>query len=159
MQRDDPNFFARVQRIIHLIGMNKFQPVYIRNAKRDTKKYSKKEWEELIDLSFWMRKNIIQPTNRGDLFPNRDEYLEMIGFFRILRENDPKNQEWRRMFTGLKNHVRVHGFGNWPEAKGDWKKLQQWAWNQKRDLRRGAFKNGSKHQWRYDLLNSIKFPW
>ena len=90
-KRDDPRFFARVQRIVHLIGLNKFQKAK-RNRKCDTKKYSKKEWEELIGLSTFINNNITMPSNKGALPPNRAEYLEMIGFFRMLKEIDPINQ-------------------------------------------------------------------
>ena len=165
-QRDDPKFFARVQRIVHLIGMNKFLMVHkSKSKKRDAEKYSKKEWEELINLTKFFDTNITKPSSKGELFPNRAEYLEMIGFFRLLRENDPKNQEWRRMFTDLKNHVRMHGFGNWSEAKTkdgkeiDGQKLGRWTSNQRSDLGLGRFRSGSKHRWKYDLLNSINFPW
>ena len=59
----------------------------------------------------------------------------------------------------MKNHARVFGFKDWDKAKVDGMKLAQWACNQRRDFKRGAFKSGSKHQWKYDLLNSINFPW
>ena len=158
-RRDDPKFFATVQRIVHLIGMNKFQTVHkSRRANRDAEKYSEKEWEELIDLTNWMNTNITVPSNKGELFPNRADYLEMIGFDRILRENDTKNHEWMTNFTSLKNHARVHGFQNWSDKKTGGKKLHKWFRNQKREFVRGALKK-AKYQWRYDLLNSINFPW
>lgn len=165
-QRDDPKFFARVQRIVHLIGMNKFQTVYHpKTQKRDAEKHSKKEWEELVILSKWINANITTPSNKGDLYPNRAEYLEMIGFFRMLRENDQNNQKWMANFTDLKNHARVYGFKEWSKAKKkDGKliggyKLGIWTTKQRSELREGRFKSGSKHRWKCDLLNSIGFPW
>lgn len=156
--RDDPKFFANVQRIVHLIGMNKFQTVDRRKTIRDAEKYSVREWEELIRLSDYIRNRITKPSNKGELFPNREEYLELIGFFRILSTANPKNQEWMTNFRNLKDHSVKHGFKNWAK-KGGGKKLHTWVGHQRRDFRLGRFKSGSKHQWKYDLLNSIYFPW
>lgn len=154
--RDDPKFFATIQRIVHLVGLNKFRLVNnVKDAKRDAKKHSVGEWEELIVLTKFIQNSITTPRTKGELYPNRAEYLELIGFDRILHENKAENQLWMTNFAGLKNHAAVHGFENWPKAGN---KLHRFFWNQIRDFRLGRLKK-SRHQWKYDLLNSINFPW
>lgn len=157
--RDDPRFFAKVQRIVHLIGMGKFLAVNNpKSLKRDAEEYSEKEWEELINLTKWVSRSITTLLNKGDLYPNRAEYLESIGFFRMFRETTPEIQKWMRMFKGLKDHAAKHGFKNYEKSKEGGHKLRSWLNNQRLDFRSGKLKS-TKHRWKSDLLNSIQFPW
>mmetsp|Transcript_29096 Transcript_29096/g.84557 ORF Transcript_29096/g.84557 Transcript_29096/m.84557 type:complete len:613 (+) Transcript_29096:96-1934(+) len=158
-QRDDARFFNTVQHIVIKIIDGKFRRA-MSDQIRDEKKYSEEEWEELIKLTKWIHQNCLDRPSQNYYVPvNRKEYLEKIGFHRILKENTVQNIEWMKNLQDLRNHAVVCGFKKFPT-----KRLRDWVNKQRRRLGEGGdqVKTGElrkKNQWRVDLLNSINFPW
>ena len=153
---DDPRFFATVQKILSMIGEDKFQ--FVTNPDvdvRDPTKHSPEEWNQLITLSAWYNGNILTPRREGSMSEIREEYLQEVGFDRIVHESRKGTTSWRESFSKLKKHILQYGFKDWGKSPGG-RKLIDWSSYQRKFLKN---KRGTKHQWRIDLLDSVGFPW
>ena len=130
-------------------------------------KYSDEEWDELIVLRAWYYNNCKNPLECGELSPNRAEYLQQIGFFRIVSRNQSqastRSTKWMDTFNNVRNHAMQYGFKDWEETEGG-ETLYKWCRKQRNKLKSGGVqvktaKLQEKNQWRIDVLNSIGFPW
>lgn len=153
---DDPRFFATVQKILSMIGEDKFQfDRHDTTDVRDPTKHSEEEWNQLGVLTAWYHANILKPRREGSMSENREEYLQEVGFDRIAHENRKGTKRWRESFSKVKKHMLQYGFKDWGKSPGG-QKLHMWFRNQRKFLKN---KTGTKYQWRIDLLNSVGFPW
>jgi len=153
---DDPRFFATAQKILSMSGEDKFQ--FVNNPDvdvRDPTKHSPEEWNQLITLSAWYCKNILEPRREGRMSEIREEYLQEVGFDRIAHESRKGTTRWRESFSKLKKHILQYGFKDWGKSPGG-RKLKDWSCVQRKCLKN---KRGTKYQWRIDLLDSVGFPW
>ena len=162
-QKDDPKFFAKVQRIMNLVIEGKFDTVDASTKKNneDKKKHSEKEWKELIALTKFIEYSIKAPIRNGDFCLNRAEHLNQIGFHQILRENTRRNKRWIENFSDLRKHSEQKGFKNWPKPDPGkrYAGIRTWSVNQRERLGNLSGEKKEKNQWKIDLLNSIDFPW
>ena len=165
--KDDPRFFATVKKVVHLIHDGKFELVEKKQVRDELCKYSDEEWDELIVLRAWYYNNCKNPLECGELSPNRAEYLQQIGFFRIVSRNQSqastRSTKWMDTFNNVRNHAMQYGFKDWEETEGG-ETLYKWCRKQRNQLKSGGVrvktaKLQEKNQWRIDVLNSIGFPW
>ena len=170
--KDDPRFFATVQKIVHLIHNGKFELAHGTQVRNELGKYTDDEWDELITLTTWYYNNCQTPHSSGELSPNRAEHLEQIGFFGIVKRNQSQARAlrgqakltgWMDTFNNVRNHAIQYGFKDWEETEGG-ETLYKWCRMQRNKLKSGGdrvktAKLQEKNQWRIDVLNSIGFPW
>jgi hypothetical protein len=97
----------------------------------------------------------MKPRREGTMSEIREEYLQEVGFDRIVHESKKVTKQWREGFCNLKKHTLQYGFKEWNKSPGG-VKLRNWFYEQRRGLKN---KRGTELQWRIDLLDSIGFLW